>query len=177
MLWDVLWEVLPLWSHTTAVKTIVRYLHRTADKGTIITPSGDLSLDCYVDANFAGLYGRDPDREPSSAKSRTGYLITLGKAPLIWKSQLQTEILLFTLESEYSALSTSMRALLPLRALLVEVIGSLLLPNHIRASVSSRVFEDNHGALCSLTFPTCPYIAPNQPTPTTSKGAKTKYHS
>jgi hypothetical protein len=104
-------------------------------------------LDCYVDADFAGLYGRDPDREPSSAKSRTGYLITLGNAPVIWKSQLQTEISLSTLESEYSALSTSMRALLPLRALLVEVVGSLHLPNHIRASISSRVFEDNNGAL------------------------------
>jgi hypothetical protein len=137
----------PKKSHATAVKTIVRYLHRTADKGTIITPSGDLSLDCYVDADFAGLYGRDPDREPSSAKSRTGYLITLGNAPVIWKSQLQTEISLSTLESEYSALSTSMRALLPLRALLVEVIGSLFLPNRIRASISSQVLEDNNGAL------------------------------
>ena len=51
------------------------------------------------------------------------------------------------MESEYSALSTSMRALLPLRALLVQVIGSVLLPNHIWASICSRVFEDNNGAL------------------------------
>ena len=56
----------PKKSHATAVKTIVRYLHQTSYKGTIITPSGDLSLDCYVDADFAGLFGRDPDREPSS---------------------------------------------------------------------------------------------------------------
>jgi hypothetical protein len=82
---------LPKKSHATAPKTIVRYLHQTADKGTIISPSGDLSLDCYVDANFSGLYGRDPDCEPSYAKSRTGYLITLENAPVIWKSQLQTK--------------------------------------------------------------------------------------
>jgi hypothetical protein len=62
--------------------------------------------------------------------------------------------LLSTLESEYNALSTSMRALLPLRALLVEVVGSLLLPNHIRASVSSQVFEDNNGAV--LLAKQCP---------------------
>jgi hypothetical protein len=90
----------PKKSHATHVKTIVRYLHRTANKRTIIIPSGDLSLDCYVNANFAGLCGWDPDREPSSAKSRTGYLITLGNATVIWKSQLQTEISLSTLESE-----------------------------------------------------------------------------
>ena len=141
----------PKKSHATAVKTIVRYLHRTSDKGTIITPSGDLSLDCYVDADFAGLFGRDPDREPSSVKSRTGYLITLGNAPIIWKSQLQTEISLSTLESEYSALSTSMRALLPLLALLKEVIKALLLPYNYRASIRARVFEDNNGALLLAT--------------------------
>jgi hypothetical protein len=122
-------------------------LPQSNNKGTIVTPSGDLSLDCYVNTNFAGLYGRKPDREPSRAKSCTGYLITLGSAPVIWKSQLQTEISLSTLESEYSALSTSMRAFLPLCALLVKVVGSLLLPNHIRASISSHVFEDNNGAL------------------------------
>ena len=141
----------PKKSHATAVKTIVRYLHQTSDKGTIITPSGDLSLDCYVDANFAGLFGRNPDREPSSVKSRTGYLITLGNAPIIWKSQLQTEISLSTLESEYSALSTSMRALLPLLALLKEVIKALLLPYDYRASIRARVFEDNNGALLLAT--------------------------
>ena len=43
------------------VNTIVRYLHKTADKGTIVNLTGDLSLDCYVDADFAGLYGRDPE--------------------------------------------------------------------------------------------------------------------
>jgi hypothetical protein len=37
-------------SHATAVKTIVRYLAGTADKGTIMKPRGDLKLVC--DANF-----------------------------------------------------------------------------------------------------------------------------
>jgi hypothetical protein len=34
----------PKKSHASAIKTIVCYLHRTADKGTIVTPTGDLSL-------------------------------------------------------------------------------------------------------------------------------------
>ena len=45
----------PKKSHASAIKSIVRYLHRTANKGTIVTLTGDLSLDCYVDADFAGL--------------------------------------------------------------------------------------------------------------------------
>jgi hypothetical protein len=141
----------PKKSHAAAVKTIIRYLHRTADKGTIITPSGDLSLDCFVDADFAGLYGRELDSNPTSVKSRTGFLITLGDAPIIWKSQLQTEISLSTLEAEYSALSMSMRTVLPLRALLIEVIAGLALPITFKSTIRCRVFEDNNGALLLAT--------------------------
>ncbi|KAI2506515.1 hypothetical protein MHU86_7925 [Fragilaria crotonensis] len=82
----------PKRSHASAVKTLVRYLHRTSDMGMIVKPTGTLDLDCYVDADFAGLHGRDPDRSPTSAKSRTGYIITLGGCPILWKSHLQSEI-------------------------------------------------------------------------------------
>ena len=141
----------PKKSHASAIKTIVRYLHRTSDKGTIVTPTGDLSIDCYVDADFAGLHGRDPDHVPSSAKSRTGYIIMLGGCPILWKSQLQTEISLSTLESEYSALSASMRTLLPLRSLLTEVVTALRLPPQFKSTIRCRVFEDNNGALLLAT--------------------------
>jgi hypothetical protein len=62
----------PKQSHAQAVKMIVRYLHRTSEMGTIVKPTGTLLLDCYVDADFAGLYRRDPDSSPTSAKSRLG---------------------------------------------------------------------------------------------------------
>ena len=116
-----------------------------------MTPTGDLSLDCYVDADFAGLHGRDPDHSDTSAKSRTGYIITLGGCPILWKSQLQTEISLSTLESEYSALSASMRTLLPLRDLLRELCMELTLPPNFRSIIRCRVFEDNNGALLLAT--------------------------
>ena len=76
----------PKKSHAAAVKTIVRYLARTKDKGTIVTPTGKLELDCYVDADFGGLYRREPDDDPNSVRSRTGYIIMLGGCPLTWKS-------------------------------------------------------------------------------------------
>ena len=42
-------------SHATAVKTIVRYLVRTIDKGTIVKPTGKLDFKLWVDADFMGL--------------------------------------------------------------------------------------------------------------------------
>lgn len=141
----------PKQSHASAVKTIVRYLHRTSDKGTIVCPTGTLELDCYVDADFGGLYRREPDENPNSARSRTGYIIMLGGCPLVWKSQLQTEISLSTLESEYAGLSQSMRTLLPIRRLLIEVTTALELTSTLRSSIHCRVFEDNNGALLLAT--------------------------
>jgi hypothetical protein len=141
----------PKQSHAQAIKTIVRYLHRTSEMGTIVKPTGTLALDCYVDADFAGLFRRDPDSEPSSVKSRTGYIITLGGAPLIWKSQLQESISLSTQEAEYSALSQSMRTLLPLRSLLLEVTAAIGVPETICSTIHARAFEDNQGAFLLAT--------------------------
>ena len=141
----------PKKSHATAVKSIVRYLHQTSDKGMIVKPTGTLAIDCYVDADFAGLHQRDPDSSPTSAKSRTGFIITLGGCPILWKSQLQTEISLSTLEAEYSALSMSMHNLLPLRSLLLEVLSTLKLPTEFTSTVCCCVFKDINGALLLAT--------------------------
>ena len=46
----------PKRSHEEAVKRICRYLKGTMDKGMIIDPKGSMKLNCYVDADFAGLW-------------------------------------------------------------------------------------------------------------------------
>jgi hypothetical protein len=141
----------PKQSHAQAVKMIVRYLHRTSEMGTIVRPSNSLALDCFVDADFAGLYRRDPDSASSAAKSRTGFIIFLGNAPLVWKSQLQSEISLSTQEAEYSSLSQSLRTLLPLRSLLLEVTAAIGVSACLRATIHARAFEDNQGAYLLAT--------------------------
>jgi hypothetical protein len=60
----------PKQSDASAFKQIICYLSHTWDKGTIVKPTNTLQLDCYVNADFAGLYKRDPDASPTSAKSR-----------------------------------------------------------------------------------------------------------
>jgi hypothetical protein len=90
----------PKQSHATAIKTIVRYLRNTRHLGTVMKPTGTFSLDLYVDADFAGLHRREPDEESNAVRSRTGFIILLSGCPLVWKSQLQTEISLSALEAE-----------------------------------------------------------------------------
>jgi hypothetical protein len=157
----------PKQSHATAIKTIVRYLKNTRHLGTVIQPTGTLSLDLYVDADFAGLHRREPDEEPTSVRSRTGFIILLSGCPLVWKSQLQTEISLSTLEAEYSALSYALKALLPLKRILTEVVAILDIPSPMRTSIQARVFEDNQG---------CYYLATNQRLTNRTKYFLVKYH-
>ena len=112
-----------------------------------------MELDLYVDADFAGLWGHEHDKDPVCVKSRTGYLITLGECPVIWVSKLQTEIALSTLESEYITLSQAMRDLVPMSRLLQEVGTKMNLDFAKPALVHSTIFEDNYGALGLATSP------------------------
>ena len=143
----------PKKTHEDAILRICRYLQGTKDKGLIFNPTEDLTLDCYVDADFAGLYGVEDDQDPVCVKSRTGYCLTLGGCPLIWVSKLQTEIALSTTEAEYIALSQSLRDLIPMRRLLSEASEGLDLTVRPTAKLYSTVFEDNNGALAIALSP------------------------
>ena len=143
----------PKKTHEDAILRICRYLQGTKDKGLIFNPTEDLTLDCYVDADFAGLYGVEDDQDPVCVKSRTGYCLTLGGCPLIWVSKLQTEIALSTTEAEYIALSQSLRDLIPMRRLLQTASEGLNLTVRPTAKLYSTVFEDNNGALAIAQSP------------------------
>ena len=49
----------PKASHAAAVKPIVRYLSGTKHRGLTFKPTMDWKLDCYVDADFCGLWGSE----------------------------------------------------------------------------------------------------------------------
>ena len=87
--------------------------------------SKKLVVDCYADADFAGLWGHEDPQDPICARSRTGFVVTFANFPLLWVSKIQTEIAISTLHSEYVALSHSVRALPPLKSLIREVIDNL----------------------------------------------------
>lgn len=133
--------------HSRAFKKIVRYLKGTRDKGLIMRPQPHICLDCYVDANFGGLFGVEDSQNPVSVKSRTGYVTMMGGCPLLWQSKLQSIIALSTTEAEYIALSQSMRQLLPMKQLVREMSTHLDLHKEFAIRTMSTVFEDNNSAL------------------------------
>ena len=141
----------PRASHEEAVKHICQYLQGVQDNGLTFKPNSDLQLNCYVDADFAGLWNYESDQDPVCVRSRTGYVMTLGGCPIQWSSKLQTEIALSTTEAEYIALSQAMRELIPLRRLLLEIATAMRLPENKESVIKSTVFEDNNGAIATAT--------------------------
>jgi Reverse transcriptase (RNA-dependent DNA polymerase) len=137
----------PRQSHAVAVKTLVRYLKRTREQGTIVKPFKTFELRVYVDADFAGLYKQDPISDVMSARSRTGYIVMLTTFPLIWRSVLQTDTTLSTMHAEYTALSHALRAVIPVQQMLREMFTNISIPPQITTVMHARVFEDNSGAL------------------------------
>jgi hypothetical protein len=137
----------PRTNHTEAVKRIVRYLIDTVQQGIIMDPK-DHSFEVYVDADFGGLWDREAAEDhPITAKSRTGFVIMYAGCPILWASQLQSEIALSTTEAEYLALSTALRNVIPLIRLVKELKRNLQLPMDTVPKILCTVFEDNSGAI------------------------------
>ena len=125
-------------------------------------------VDCYADADFLVMWGHGDPQYPICARSRTGFVVTFDNCPLLWVSKIQTEIALCTLHSEYVALSHSVRALLPLKSLIKEVIENLGIDSENLKFVSrSSIYEDNK---VSIVVATSPRTTP------TSKQIYVKYH-
>jgi len=71
--------------HATALKRIGCYLKSTANKGIVLRKCpGIPQLNCWVDANFAGLYSKEDPTDPTSVRSRTGFVVALGENPVVW---------------------------------------------------------------------------------------------
>lgn len=130
-------------SHASGIKRILRYLQKTRTEGLWLRPQEHLRVDCYVDADFGGLFSVEDKQDPISVKSRTGYIIMYRGAPLLWVSKMQTQIALSTIEAEYIALSQSMRDLIPIREVLKEIMTIVFeRKNNIVYHSHSKAFAD-----------------------------------
>jgi hypothetical protein len=134
----------PRASHALAVKRILCYLQGTKDCGTIFRPDKSMKVDCYVDADFDGLWKAQHDQDPICAKSLTGYVIKFCNVPVLWVSKMQTQIALSTMEAEYIALSHSIRDLIPIREALKEILGIVMERSAVTPPCSSysKAFKD-----------------------------------
>ena len=138
----------PKKEHGTAVNWLGRYLKGTRTKGMLFKPDLTKGLEVFVDADFSGNWDHIMAAEDrDTARSRHGYIIRYMGCPIIWKSQLQTEIALSSTESEYTGLSYALRDAIPLMNLLKEMHQLGFQVTSEQAKVHCRVFEDNSGAL------------------------------
>ena len=113
----------PKKSHTRAVRWLGRYLLHLRKKGMWFRADITCGLEVFVDAPFAGNWDKKDAQigDHDTPRSRHGYIILYHGCPLIWKSQLQTEIALSSTESEYTGLSYSLREAILIMSLLNEL--------------------------------------------------------
>jgi hypothetical protein len=163
----------PKTSHGEAVKHICRYLLQTKDKGIIMKPQGNSFqrnvkgekndedhakqgdvFTCYVDASHASDWKQTAAmKDPNTAKSRTGFMITFANCPLLWGSKMQSEIALSSTEAEYVALSMATREMLPILALAKEAVKNNIVAKASIPTFTCTFFEDNKGAVDMANVP------------------------
>ena len=115
--------------HWQAVKWILRYILNTVDVGLVFQQDKQdgqciigyskskrpdrQSLVGYCDSDYAG--------DLDTRRSTTGYVFTLAKAPVSWRSILQPTIALSTTEAEYMAITEAVKEAIWLQGLLGEL--------------------------------------------------------
>ena len=123
----------PKYLHEEAMKIIGRYLKSTRTKYLIMNPKEILQIDCFVDSDFSGLWKYEDSQDPTSVKSRSGFLFIIGGCPISWTSKLQTDIDLLTMEAEYITLSMAMKELLPLQIIVKDICKHLNISSDLQA--------------------------------------------
>ncbi|KAJ9561136.1 LOW QUALITY PROTEIN: hypothetical protein OSB04_006296 [Centaurea solstitialis] len=107
----------PRVDHMDAVLRVLRYIKSTLGQGIFIPKSGGFNLVAYCDANWLGC--------PSTRRSRTGYLLLLGGAPVSWKTKKQSVVSRSSAEAEYRAIATTVSKILWMRWLLKDLTVDL----------------------------------------------------
>ena len=125
---------------------IGRCLIEIIDKGLIWKVNKEKGFECFINADFAGVWDPKDWLKPVNVLSRLGFVITYSGIPIFLMSKLQTEIALSTCEDEYIALSTSMREVLPLIDLLkdLQVACEIITTQPV---VTCKVFQDNQSCI------------------------------
>ena len=139
---------MPKQVHGKAVRWIGRYLATSRDKGLTFTPDESESFQVYVDADFAGNWSKDTaEWDVDTARSRTGFIVTCTNCPMCWASKLQTEISNSTTEAEFVAASQSLREVIPMMELMLELQDRGFQFTTTAPKVHCKLFEDNSGAV------------------------------
>ena len=80
-------------------------------------------LELWCNADFCGNWNQaTAGVDRSTAKSRTGFIITYAGCPLTWSSRMHTEAALSTMEANFRALSKGLRTAILVMSLINELM-------------------------------------------------------
>eukprot|EP00957_Ditylum_brightwellii_P186714 14217620-Ditylum_brightwellii.AAC.1 len=112
----------PRETHAAAVGHIGRCLKAINDKGSILDPKATQSFFACVDADFSeNWFKKTAINAATTAKSRTGCIITYAKCPILWASKVQNLATLSTTEAGYVTLSIAVGHAIVVMSLLKEI--------------------------------------------------------
>jgi hypothetical protein len=117
--------------HLAALKRIMRYVRGTLQLGLHLSPSSQMELVVYSDADWAGY--------PNTRRSTSGYAVFLGANLVSWSSKRQNTVSRSSDEAEYHAVANAVAKVSWLRQLLIEL--------HVPLPKTSLVYCDNISAV------------------------------
>ncbi|KAJ0694555.1 putative RNA-directed DNA polymerase [Helianthus annuus] len=103
----------PRQNHLEAAHRVLRYLKATPGQGVLLPRDGGYNLTTYCDSDWLGC--------PFTRRSRTGYLLLLGGAPVSWKTKKQSVVSRSSAEAEYRSMASTISEVLWMRWLLQEL--------------------------------------------------------
>ena len=125
----------PSAEHEEALERVFKYVNSTANLSLKLGGKDVSLLLAYSDADWA--------EDKQGRKSTSGYILTLGKAPIAWRSCTQKSVAISTCEAEYVALSECIRELIWAKQL-IEFLG-------LHPKV--KILCDNESAIASIKNP------------------------
>ena len=117
-------------THLQAFKRLLRYLKGTQFRRLVFTTNAG-ELVGYSDADWAG--------DLDDRRSTTGYIFTLGKVPISWRTTKQSTVALSSCEAEYMAMAEATKEAIYLR--------NLCLSMNLKQKDKIVLFTDNSAAL------------------------------
>ena len=85
--------------------------------------------------------------DPSTATSRSGWIVFYAGCPIIWAFKLQPQVALPTMEAEYISMSVALCDIIPLIELINKMRDQKFDVKYPQPYIYCKVFEDNSGAL------------------------------